>query len=394
MIGEQGTFRFAASGGARRTINRAARKVGFDLPIVDEAVEPLRRYARQFRPGTSILLIDASHAAYRAFHTRDLSSPDGAPTSVLHGLLSMTQALCAAAQTTRFLLVWDGSVRYKRAFFPGYKIRHERQRTPEEAKDAQLLREAMELARNGLALLGFPQLEPKDIECDDAIGLCCTMVETAAWRNGYPDPPLERAIVVSDDKDFYQLVGQRVVVWRGIKSEIVGPSEFVAKFGFPSCWYVDYKALVGESAAGDNIPGVAKVGDVTAAKLVAAHGSLESVIEAARAACGQPGARVVERNIAAQAATARLSRTLSRITRNVDDLRSWKLPDQSIRGIVSVVREAMAHAASPWRRVPAQNAMRVRTLYGFARSLDFPRITRDCGLSFVGVGGEPVSLDV
>src|SRR5207247_10010952 len=96
-----------------------------------------------------------------------------------------------------------------------------------------------------------------------------------------------QAVIVSGDKDFYQLIGEGVALLnpgRGgqaaVEEQWVDLSNASERLGVPPARVVDYLALVGDSS--DNIPGVKGVGDKTALELIQAYGDLDGIL--ARAA--------------------------------------------------------------------------------------------------------------
>jgi len=92
---------------------------------------------------------------------------------------------------------------------------------------------------------------------------------------------------VTGDRDLFQLVddanGVRVLYTaRGVgKLEILNDASIVAKYGVLPEQYVDFAVLRGDSS--DGLPGVAGIGDKTAASLMQQYGDLASVLEAAGA---------------------------------------------------------------------------------------------------------------
>ena len=134
--------------------------------------------------------------------------------------------------------------------------------------------------------MGLGGVEQDGVESDDLLA----SEAVALARKG------DEVLIVSSDKDFAQIVGERIVMllppptanpklgWRRLDRAGV-----IEKFGVPPSQIADYLALVGDTS--DNIPGIAGVGPKTASKWLAEFGSLEGVI----AAAGQAGARAVPR---------------------------------------------------------------------------------------------------
>lgn len=329
----------------------AHKTVGWDEPIAarDEAYAAMR--AAKLDRDRAVLLFDARMACYRAFHTRDLSADDGTPTSALHGVIELIQAACDAANTRRWLVVWDGGLRYKRAVFPAYKERHDRQRTEDEQRDHDRCQRAIRVAREGLDALRAPQVCVEEIEADDAIGIAASVLGRL--------PRDLLAVVVSEDKDYYQLIDGRTLVWRSGRGELVGEAEFTARFAFPPARYVDFKAIVGEPATGDNIPGIPKAGEVTATKWVGTHGTLERMLAHFErlALAGRP-LRKVEVSAHQHREQARLAYRLSKITRDAADLRAWGLDPKAVGRVLA---PAVVYAMRTDRALPKAA---VRTLKG------------------------------
>ena len=117
-------------------------------------------------------------------------------------------------------------------------------------------------------------------------------------------------VIVSSDKDMYQLVSKRVKVRDGLKGNEVAEEQVVETFGVPPGKVVDLLALAGDPS--DNVPGVPGIGEKTASELIREFGSLEAVLSDAEKL---KGAR--REKIEKGADAARLSLRLVTIDRNV-----------------------------------------------------------------------------
>jgi 5'-3' exonuclease len=118
-----------------------------------------------------------------------------------------------------------------------------------------------------LRAVGVPMVGADGYEADDVIGSLATSAP------GHVD-------VVTGDRDLFQLVTDDVsilYVARGIsKYETVDDAWLATRYGVTGGQYVDYSVLRGD--ASDGLPGVAGIGEKTAARLLAHHGDLESVV--------------------------------------------------------------------------------------------------------------------
>ena len=148
----------------------------------------------------------------------------------------------------------------------------------------------------------------KGYEADDVIG---TLAQAASQRG-------MQAVIVSGDKDFYQLVGPGIALLnpgRGGPAAVdevwVDESNAVDRLGVPPRQVVDFLALVGDSS--DNIPGVKGIGEKGAQKLLAEFGDLETML----ARADEVTAKRPREALLTQAENARLSRELVTIQRDV-----------------------------------------------------------------------------
>ncbi|MBU4466381.1 MAG: flap endonuclease, partial [Actinobacteria bacterium] len=102
--------------------------------------------------------------------------------------------------------------------------------------------------------------------------------------------------IVTGDRDLFQLVDDardvRVIYTaRGMSNlEIVTDDVILAKYGVHASQYADFATLRGDSS--DGLPGVAGIGEKSAATLLGAHGDLAGILAAAAAGEGMtPGVR-------------------------------------------------------------------------------------------------------
>jgi ribonuclease HI len=104
-------------------------------------------------------------------------------------------------------------------------------------------------------------------EADDILG----SVAVRGAAEGY------RVILVSGDKDLFQLVGEQIIVRDTMKERTWGPAEVQERYGISPGQFPDLLALMGDSI--DNIPGIPGVGEKTARDLLQRFGTLEAMLE-------------------------------------------------------------------------------------------------------------------
>lgn len=257
-----------------------------------------------------LYLIDASGLAYRsyyAFQKRPLRTSTGIETSAVYGFVQTLSQLMRQAPAY-VAVVFD---------LPGPTMRHEvyaaykAQRPPTPESLIEQIRRIREVVR----ALGLPILQKQGVEADDIIAT------VAKWGEaGGKD-----TVMVSGDKDLFQMVGPRVkalIPGTGSKGAALLDTEGVRqKMGVPPERVPDLLGLMGDST--DNIPGVPGVGAKTAAQLIQEFGSIEGVYENLE----RVGPSRARRALAEHRDEAYLSRALVRLKTDVrleaslDDLR-------------------------------------------------------------------------
>jgi len=254
-----------------------------------------------------LFLVDGYALIYRAFFAmiaRPLTTRRGENTSAAWGVTNFLLRLRAKHRPDYLGWVHDVGESFRHQQYPAYKATREK-------LDEQLQQDfdrSVERIEQILAAFRVPVLGVEGYEADDVIG---TLAGEAARRG-------LQAVIVSGDKDFYQLIGPHIALLnpgRGgpaaVEEQWVDPSNASERLGVPPARVVDYLALVGDSS--DNIPGVKGVGEKTALELLAAHGDLDTILACA---AELPGKRAREA-LLQHGDLARLSRELVTIRRDV-----------------------------------------------------------------------------
>ncbi len=180
--------------------------------------------------------------------------------------------------------------------YPDYKATREKM-APELVEQLPLMKEATQY-------LGIESLCIPGQEADDVVGTLVRMAEEQGWTS----------YIVSGDKDFMQLVNDRVWIYhlgRGGGVRVRGPAEVQEAMGVPPRLVPDYLGLVGD--ASDNIKGVPGVGPKRASALLSRFGGLEEAIEHAED-IEQPH---IARALSESRAAAELAKDLATIRTNL-----------------------------------------------------------------------------
>lgn len=228
-----------------------------------------------------LMLLDTASLYFRAFYgvPDTVKAPDGTSVNAARGLLDMIAKLVSAYEPTHVIACWDDDWRpqWRVDLIPTYKTH----RVAEVVADGTDIEEVPDpltaqipVIRDELAVLGIPVVGHADHEADDVIASYATQ------HAGAVD-------VVTGDRDLFQLVDDtrsvRVIyTGRGMsKLDVLDDAAVVEKYGVLASQYADFAVLRGD--ASDGLPGVAGIGEKTAAALLAAHGDLAGILsEAAR----------------------------------------------------------------------------------------------------------------
>ncbi|HXF95746.1 MAG TPA: DNA polymerase I [Gemmatimonadales bacterium] len=254
-----------------------------------------------------VFLVDGYALIYRAFFaliSRPLKTKSGENTSAAWGVTNFLFRLLEKHRPDYLGWVHDVGVSFRERAYPAYKAT--RQKLAEEQQ--QDFDRSVERIAALLEAFRVPVIGLEGYEADDVIG---TLATQAAARG-------LQAVIVSGDKDFYQLIGPGIALLnpgRGgpaaVEEQWVDESNARERLGVPPEQVVDYLALVGDSS--DNVPGVKGVGEKTAIELLQRFGDLDSILARADEIPGKRAREAVRR----YADLARLSRELVTIRRDV-----------------------------------------------------------------------------
>lgn len=243
-----------------------------------------RRYAEFMPRADRLMLLDTASLYFRAFYgvPDKVTAPDGSPINAARGLLDIIAKLVTLYEPTHVVACWDDDWRpqWRVDLIPSYKA-HRVVEVVAAGPDVEEVPDPLEaqipLIRETLGAIGIPIIGVAEHEADDVIG-------TLASNSAIP------VDIVTGDRDLFQLVDDardvRVIYTaKGMSNlEIVTDATVVAKYGVLPSQYADFATMRGD--ASDGLPGVAGVGDKTAATLLQAHADLEGIRAAADAGEG------------------------------------------------------------------------------------------------------------
>ena len=254
-----------------------------------------------------LFLVDGFALIYRAFFamiSRPLRTAKGENTSAAWGVANFLARLLDTHQPAYVAWVHDAGDSFRTAKYPEYKSTREKLDDELQADFDTAVVRVTQL----LAAWHVPLVAVEGYEADDVIG---TLAGQAAAQD-------VQVVIVSGDKDFYQLIGPRVALLNpgrggpGAVEEIyVDESNAADRLGVPPKQVTDYLAMVGDSS--DNVPGVKGIGDKGARKLLEEYGDLDAIL----AHAGEVSGKRAREALLEHADLARLSRELVTIQKDV-----------------------------------------------------------------------------
>jgi DNA polymerase-1 len=280
----------------------------------------------------TLYLIDGSGYIFRAFFALpQLNNSRGLPTNAVYGFIRMLLKLLKEERPRHIAVVFDSPRKtFRDDLFESYKAN--RVETPSDLNvQVPFILRAVEGFRiKSLVLDGF--------EADDVIGT----LAARATRQRFD------TVIVTEDKDFMQLVGPHVTLWNTMRDRRVDAREVRTRLGVEPSAVIDVMALMGDSI--DNIRGVPGIGEKTATALIRHFGSLDKLyadLATVETIPGLRGAKRVAALLAEHRGSAELARklvsieTAAPVETEVDQL-DWPGIDE--RAVSDLLRELEFHS--------------------------------------------------
>jgi DNA polymerase I len=212
-----------------------------------------------------IMLIDGTNFYLRCFMANPSLNENGEHLGGSLGFLRSLGSYIKTFKPTRVIITFDGKggSQKRRDIFSDYKGNR---LNPKSFNRAEIFEDAEDEAKSMqhqfMRLVQYLRCLPvlvvslDHIEADDMVSYLTTSVLPKVSNN---------IILVSDDKDFLQLINDKVSVYRPVEKKMYKLPEMKERFGVPAENYHLYKVFIGDSS--DNIPGIPGIGPKTAEKL-------------------------------------------------------------------------------------------------------------------------------
>lgn len=220
------------------------------------APDPTKLAASQKLEPYKWLIIDGGGMATTAWSThRDLERASSRIKATVYVFVTTLASLSRLVDPqARIIVAWDGKDNraWRRGNHPWYK--HGRGSVINRQEIAIAVEKLTEL----ITAIGGAVLQIAGREADDVVA---TLTRIIAEDKG------ETSLIFSDDKDYVQLVSDRIHLCRRSMQGVIMTPEICEIHGVPwGLTYLNMKAVIGDS--GDNVKGLHGIGEVKAAALV------------------------------------------------------------------------------------------------------------------------------
>jgi 5'-3' exonuclease len=220
---------------------------------------------KNLRLNSRILIIDALNNFIRIWVTMPTTNDDGQHVGGIVGFLYTLGVAIRTLRPTRVFIVLDGknSSSRRKKIFPKYKenrgagtrLNRAYKWEDEDDERKQMQYQMLRIVKY-LKNLPVTFIMIDNIEADDSIACLADLYRQRE--------DLQELFIVSSDKDFYQLIDERIKVWNPIKKQMINEEEFVKIYNMQPYNFALLKSLLGDKS--DNIPGIKGLGPKTIQK--------------------------------------------------------------------------------------------------------------------------------
>lgn len=209
-----------------------------------------------------IFISDGNNWAHRSFHAMKNLSYAGKPSGGIFGFLNILGGNVSKFKPKKIFVCWDdGRNKHRMKLLPNYK-----NRVQKLDMDYENFHSQKEVIQKLMYYLGIPQLVYPNREADDFI---YSLVKK------HSKDPNNRIVIGSGDKDFRQLVTNRIIIHDENKG-LITPLNFRKLFNLLPYQYADYLSLCGDDS--DKIPGVPGFGEKTTLDFLHTYGSVKGYL--------------------------------------------------------------------------------------------------------------------
>jgi len=209
-----------------------------------------------------VMIIDCMNIYLRSYIVNPSLSVNGIPIGGFKGFLETLQKLCREIRPDKVIVAWDcgGGSRKRRTIDKNYKGGRTPIRLNRQVRNMSLREEQDNKIWQQIRLSEYLNQLPiiqyciEDVEADDIIAYLV--------QNNRLNDHIK--IIISSDKDFFQLCDDKTIVYRPTQKEILNKYSILEKYGIHPNNFALARAIVGDTS--DNLKGISGAGLKTISK--------------------------------------------------------------------------------------------------------------------------------
>lgn len=208
-----------------------------------------------------VLAVDFNNVVFASYYGQQLINSKGVNVNAVKGFFYKLKSLIDIFNPNYIVFANDLSREktFRRKMYKPYKA----QRKP---VDEDIVKQ-MSYISTLVSLLGYPMINNENYEADDVLGMISRMAEENDMDT----------VIISSDKDLYQLITEHVYVMSPRNSEIIDLYWMKNNYKLTPDQWIELKMLQGDRS--DNIPGVPGIGEITALQLMQEYGSIDGIYQ-------------------------------------------------------------------------------------------------------------------
>lgn len=209
------------------------------------------------------MIIDGNHLMHRAWNKFKTFQGASGPTSIIYGFPFILQSLVRTHKPDFLVVIFDGGRDARRLeLLPDYK-----NRTKKDDFDYEDFSRQRKELKKLLIMLRVPVIHMDNREADDIIWLISRRLKSKGFF-------IE---IVSSDKDFNQLVDEKIRIWNPYKNAHIHHKNIKKLTGYEPHQCVTYLSLDGDTS--DNIPGLKGIGKVKAQRFIEKWDTIDNYLK-------------------------------------------------------------------------------------------------------------------
>ena len=215
---------------------------------------------------SQLWVLDTHSLIYRAMHMRNGTptvARDGRSTKGVNKFVRLLVDLLDAHDPDYLVAALDvpRHTTFRRAMYPDYK-----KGRGNKTRDADI-KHQVNMCVDVLHAFGIPSIKVEGFEADDVIA---SIVDVCAGPN-------TECVVVTRDKDLYQLVSDDCMIYDHHTGSFIKEPEVIKRWGVKPSDFVEFQTLTGDSR--DNVPGVSQFGDTRARIYIKKYGTVATMCD-------------------------------------------------------------------------------------------------------------------